>query len=140
MNAAVADEEAATTPLRSARPAHGVRRDVLLRRSAILVLALGCPLAFALAWDSPVRVALALTFVLFGPGLAIAELLDLRDVALRMTIACGSSIALATLVAVVLVYAGLFSPRLALGVLAGISVAAVLVAIARDRGSSDESK
>ncbi|MGN6168729.1 MAG: hypothetical protein ACTHQQ_11240, partial [Solirubrobacteraceae bacterium] len=82
----------------------------LLARAAIIVaLTAGCITAVATGWVSPVRVVLALGFLLLCPGLAFAEVLEIRDLPQRLTIAIGVSLALDTLLSLLLVYVGAFS-------------------------------
>jgi len=76
--------------------------------------------SYATNWHSPVRVAVTLVFILFLPGLALAELAPLADAAERLVVGIGASLALETLVAVALLYAGFFTP----GRVVAVSIAA----------------
>jgi O-antigen/teichoic acid export membrane protein len=108
----------------------GVRR-VLLRAAAILSIGGAVAVVLAIDWQSPVRVVLALGFLLFGPGLALGELLQVRDPVQRLALATGASLALETLVALALIYAGAYSPELAFAIVLGVSAAALAGAVAR---------
>jgi uncharacterized membrane protein len=85
----------------------------------------------ALGWESPLRVVLALVFLLFGPGLAVAELLDVSDVAERLAVATGVSLGLETVVALGLLYAGAYSAGLIFAVILAVSVVLLGVAALR---------
>jgi hypothetical protein len=85
--------------------------------------------------NSPIRAVLSLSFLLFGPGLALAELLKIRDLAQRVAIATAASLSSGTLVAVALVYAHAFTLSLAIGILAALTVSAVVVAVLQARRS-----
>lgn len=106
----------------------------------LALVSAACAAAFAADWQSPLRVALSLAFLLFVPGLAIADLLGVTDHLERLAIATGASLALETLVAVALIYAGVFSGGLALGIVVGVTLVAaaggVLRARSRPRTSS----
>lgn len=103
----------------------------MLARAAIIVaLTAGCITAVATGWVSPVRVVLALGFLLFCPGLGLAEVLEIRDLAQRLAIAIGVSLALDTLISLLLVYAGAFSILLTVSILAAITLAALSAALA----------
>jgi uncharacterized membrane protein len=104
---------------------------VLLHAAAILSIGAAVAVVLAIGWQSPVRVVLALGFLLFGPGLALGELLQVRDPVQRLALATGASLALETLVAVALIYAGAYSPELAFAIVLGISAAALAAAVAR---------
>jgi uncharacterized membrane protein len=106
-------------------------RRVLLHSSAILLVGGAAGVVFAIGWHSPVRVVLALAFLLFGPGLALGELLDVREPVQRLALATGASIALETLVGVGLLYAGAYSAELAFVIVLVLSAAALAAAIVR---------
>ena len=104
----------------------------LLARAAIIVaLSAGCIAGVASGWVSPVRVVLALGFLLLCPGLALAELLDIRDLAQRLAIAIGASLAIDTLLSLLLVYAGAFSIPVIVSILAALTLAALFAALVR---------
>jgi hypothetical protein len=95
------------------------------------VVGVACAATVATGWHSPVRVALAIGFLLFGPGLALAELLDVRDPFTRLAVATGASLAVDTIVALILVYAGAFSTLLALVLLLLVTVCAAVGTVLR---------
>jgi hypothetical protein len=66
--------------------------------------------SYSTNWHSPVRVAVTVVFLLFLPGLALAELAPLTQPVERLVVAIGVSLALETLLAVAFLYAGLFTP------------------------------
>ncbi len=73
--------------------------------------------------ESSLRTALAVWFLLACPGLALAPLVGLRDGLGTVTVAIALSIALDTIVAAALVYAGAWSPVAAFVILAAITLA-----------------
>jgi uncharacterized membrane protein len=97
----------------------------------VVVLALGCATAVATGWRSPLRAVLSLGFLLFGPGAALAELLDIRDLAQRLTIAVAASLGIETLLALVLVYAGAFSVTLIVVIVAALTLVMLSAAVLR---------
>jgi uncharacterized membrane protein len=111
-------------------------RGITLRSIATLLLTIASVLAVVADWRSPVRSVLALGFLLFAPGLAITEMLAIREPFQRLALATAGSLALDTVVGVTLLYAGAFSINLALALLAGLVVAALVVAIVRARRSA----
>ena len=106
-------------------------RRVVLDSLAILTLGAASGAAFASGWDSPIRVTLALGFLLFGPGLAFGQLLHVRDPVQRLAIATGSSFALETLIALALIYSGAYSAGLAFGLVLAVTAAAVVGSLVR---------
>jgi uncharacterized membrane protein len=106
-------------------------RRVLLHSGAILVLGGAAGIVFASGWHSPVRVVLTLGFLLFCPGLALAELLGVRDPVQRVAVATGASLALETLVGVALLYAGAYSAALAFMIVLALCAATLAAAIVR---------
>jgi hypothetical protein len=103
------------------------------------LLATVCTLAVVTGWTSPVRVVFSLGFLILAPGLALAELLELSDLAQRLTIAIGASLALDALVAMTLLYAGAYSARLAVGILAALTLTVLAVALVRAHTHSRKS-
>jgi hypothetical protein len=106
-------------------------RRVLLHSGGILLVGGAAAAVFAAGWHSPVRVVLALAFLLFCPGLALAELLDVREPVLQLALATGASLALETLVGVALLYAGVYSAELAFAVVLALSAAILAAAVVR---------
>ncbi len=101
-------------------------------RAIVLAVAAGCAVTYAADWQSPIRVILALAFMLACPGLAVVELLRLREPVVQLAVAPATSIATGTLVALVLVNAHWFTPGRVLLCLEVITVGLLLIAIARD--------
>ena len=120
------------------RPADGRRWLSLVPWTTPVAVALGIAcwvMTLTDAGGAP-RVVVALTFLLFGPGAVIADLLDIDDVALRLTIAFGGSVAVVTLVAVVLVYTTRLTASAAVGVVLAITGAFAIAVTARRDGNS----
>ena len=101
------------------------------RYLGIAIAAIATLVVVSADWDSPIRVVLTFGFLLFGPGLARAELLEIDDPVQRLALATGASLAIETLVAVTLLYWGLFRPVAALAIVAGLTCVALLVAMRR---------
>lgn len=99
--------------------------------AGLVTISGACAITVGVGWDSPVRTVLAIAFLMLVPGLAIVELLGISDLALRLTVATGVSLAIDGLVSMVLLYARIWSPGLALAILIGISGAALAGATAR---------
>jgi len=111
------------------------------RLLAIAIAAIAALVAIAADWESPFRVALVLAFFLFVPGLALAELLEIADPVQRLAIATAASLAIETLVAVGLVYAGLYSAEAASAVVVGLTCVALLAAVLRrGRGQAPDTE
>ncbi len=104
---------------------------LLARAALILTLTAGCITAVATGWVSPIRVVLALGFLLFCPGLALAEVLEIRDLAQRLAIATGASLAMDTLLSLLLIYVGAFSIPLAVSILAAVTLLALAAGLVR---------
>ena len=73
---------------------------------------------------SSVRFGVTLLFMLFIPGFALGEFAALPDPLARLVFALGTSIALETLLAVLLVYNDLFTPERVFVSVAALTVAA----------------
>lgn len=89
-------------------------------------------LAFA-NLDSPLRAVIVLWFMLVCPGLALVRLIRLADPVAELAVGVAASVALATLVASALLYAGLWSPQAVLAVLIGATVTGVALDLRRRR-------
>ena len=101
------------------------------RLLGVTILALAT-LAIVMAdWQSPIRPALTIAFLLFGPGLAVTDLLEIEDLAQRISIAIGASLAIDTLVAVVLLYSGLFSAKAVCAIVVTLTCVTLLAALLR---------
>jgi uncharacterized membrane protein len=106
---------------------------VVLRSGALLAVAAAAAVAFAADWDSPVRTVLGLGFLLFVPGLAIAEMLAIRDPLNRLALATGASLAVETVAGLALLYAGAFSEGRTLAIVLAVTVGSIAVALRRHR-------
>ncbi len=110
---------------------------VVLRSGVLSVIAIGATVAFAAGWESPLRTVLVLIFLLFVPGLALVELLKVRDPLSQLALATGASLALETVAGVTLLYAGAFSAERTMAIVVALTLAALLVAMVREsRGSA----
>ncbi|CAA9570966.1 MAG: hypothetical protein AVDCRST_MAG49-3609 [uncultured Thermomicrobiales bacterium] len=72
--------------------------------------------------ESPVRSAVSLWFLIACPGMAVVRLIGVGETAVELTLAVALSLALDTLVAMVMLYAGMWSPEGSLAVLIGVSL------------------
>jgi uncharacterized membrane protein len=72
--------------------------------------------------DSPARSAVSLLFLLFCPGFVVVQFLRLDDPLTEWTLTVALSIAIDTAVALVLLYAGGWSPRFAVVGIAACTV------------------
>ncbi len=108
---------------------HGVTRLSI----ATLLITVASVVAVVADWRSPVRTVLALGFLLFAPGLAVTEMLAIREPMQRLALVTAGSLALETVVALTLLYAGAFSVNLALILLAGLILGALAVTFIRAR-------
>lgn len=106
-------------------------RRLAARAAAILAITVACVVAVLAGWHSPVRTVVALAFALLAPGLALIEMVGIPGGVERLAVAAGTSLAVETVVALVLVYAHAYSTTLALLILAGLTVAALFVAVLR---------
>lgn len=95
--------------------------DGRLRLTAVAVIAVAASITVALDWNSPVRAALVLAFLLFGPGLAIAELLGVRGPVAQLALAVGASLAIDTIVATALLYLEQYSYELAFAIVVALT-------------------
>ena len=105
-----------------------VRTAAALRLAGLALATGAASLAFALDWHSPIRVLLVFSFLLFGPGLALAEALEIRSPVQQFALAVSVSLGVETLVAVALIYAGEFSVGLAFATVAVVTALALAVA------------
>jgi uncharacterized membrane protein len=131
-----------TSALRSEDPgpAETGVRSATLRSIATLLITVATVVAVVADWRSPVRSVLALGFLLFAPGLAITEMLAIREPFQRLALVTAGSLALDTVVAVTLLYAGAFSVNLALILLGALIGGALAVAVIRARRPPAESR
>jgi hypothetical protein len=80
---------------------------------------------FLAGTTSPLRAALAAAYLLLVPGWAVVGLLRLGDPHLEWPLAVATSVGLGTVVAQGLVWAGLWTPTLALALLAAVATPAL---------------
>ena len=97
-----------------------------LRQGIILLLALAALAAVALDLGGPVRSIAVLPFVLVGPGLALTAWLGVSDPLLELTLMVVLSVAVETILAVMLIYVDVWSPELALVLCVGVVLAALV--------------
>jgi uncharacterized membrane protein len=98
------------------------------RWSLIALTSAALAVALAVAGvHSPARVLVILWFVLLCPGMTIVRRLRITDPAAELTLALGLSVALATVVASIGLYSGLWSPGATLAVLVVITVVAAVL-------------
>ncbi len=100
----------------------------------IVAAALGSVALALLDTGGAVRHVLVLGFLLLGPGLALAGLLELRDPVAELTIAVALSIAIDGLVAGVGLYAHAWSPERTLVIVAAVAIAGSAAQLVRARG------
>ena len=102
-----------------------------LRLLGLFLLTNAATLALLADWGSPVRVAVVLGFLLLAPGMALTEVLEIRDPVQQLALAAPVSLAVETLVAVALLYTGAYSSDLAFTIVAALTGLALLVASVR---------
>ena len=78
-----------------------------------------------LGWDNPLRSLVVLWFLCVCPGLAVLHPLELSDAVTGLALVVPLSLAIDALVAIALIYAGLWSPTLALVIVAGVTFVAL---------------
>ena len=85
--------------------------------------------------QSPARVVIAVGFLMVCPGMAFVRLLDIGQSLIEWTLAVGLSIALVTLVAGVMIYAGVYTVErtlLLMILVTTIGVVLQIIALIRD--------
>jgi len=120
------------------RPSAGVApsspsRDALWRCAALFAATVAFLAVVLTDWQSPMRTAVALVYLLFVPGLALTEAIQVRDHELRLTIATSSSLAIETVVALVLIYTRAWSIVAAEIILGALTVLILQIAVVRAR-------
>lgn len=80
------------------------------RSVAVLVATAVSAACYWADWRSPARIAITVIFLLFLPGLALADLARVADALQRLVVALGASLALETLLSVAFLYTGFFTP------------------------------
>jgi hypothetical protein len=110
--------------------------SVQARLIGLFLLTDAATVAFVADWEPPIRVVLVLAFLLFVPGIALMEALEIRDPVQQLALGPPASLALETLVSVALLYAGSFSAERAFAIVGVLTLAALAVASVRAwRGS-----
>jgi len=102
----------------------------------IVASALGTGLATFRDAAAAARPALSLWFLLICPGMAFVRLLRLNDAIAQLTLAVALSLALDTIVAVAMLYAGFWSPKGILGVVIALSLLGAALQIDTMRGDA----
>jgi hypothetical protein len=93
---------------------------------ALIVASAVAAVAFVLiGWDHPLRSLVVLWFLCVIPGLAVLHPLELPDPVTGLALVVPLSLAIDALVAGILVYAGVWSPHLAIMIVAVLSIAAL---------------
>jgi hypothetical protein len=85
--------------------------------------------AVALDLSSVVRAPIVLAFVLVCPGLALIRLVGVRTATAQLSLGIALSLALDVLVPASLLYAGVWSPSAALGILVGVTFVAAMIEV-----------
>ncbi len=97
-------------------------RSIWMWPTVIAVSAIGVGLVVFGNVASPIRPVIAFWFLLICPGMAFVRLLRIQDNSNELTLAVALSLAIDSVLAIVMVYARLWSPKWGLGILIGISV------------------
>ncbi len=108
--------------------------------SALSFAAMVAALAVVFAGvDGVARAAVAVPFVLVFPGAALVRLAPIGDLVATATLSVALSIMLAIVVPVLLTYGGVWSPHVALAILAGVTAGGTCaeIVVARLRLSGD---
>jgi hypothetical protein len=106
------------------------------RSVAVLLATVFSAACYWADWRSPVRIAATAVFLLFVPGLAIAELARVPDALLRLVVGLGASLALETLLSVAFLYTGAFTPSRVFAAVLLMTVAAAAVTLAQPAGGT----
>jgi len=101
--------------------------------ATILLSAAGIALVFFAGVAAPARPFVALWFLLLCPGMALVRLLRVSGLVAELTLAVALSLALDTLVAIVMVYTRTWVPGQGLVALIAISVAGALLQVVTAR-------
>ena len=81
----------------------------------------------------PLRPILIFWFLLICPGMAFVRLLQIQNPLSELTIAIAFSLALDTIIAEIMIYSGIWSPKLGLAALICISVVGALLQMRQTR-------
>ena len=98
--------------------------------AAVTVTGTVAAMTIAAGLDSPLRALFVLVFLFFGPGIALTGLLQMRDPVQRLALAAAASLAVDVIVAVTLLYLGIYTYELGFAIVAAITA----VALVADRG------
>jgi hypothetical protein len=119
---------------RRSRIIRSMRTAAVLWRAALCVAIAGGAIACVAAnWHSPVRVTLAVLTLLLVPGEGVALALAIRDPLIELTTAIAASLALGSIVSLVLLYVHSWSLGLCVGILCGIAVAGIVIGLINAR-------
>ncbi|MDQ2831325.1 MAG: hypothetical protein M3Y74_20035 [Chloroflexota bacterium] len=102
-------------------------------RASVIACTLATGVDTFLDVQSPLRLILALCFLLLCPGMALVGLLRIDDMAVRVTLSLALSVAVDASVATIALYAHAWSSPLIFTVLAGITLGIVALEIAVHR-------
>lgn len=80
-----------------------------------------------LNWQSPLRVWMALWFMVICPGMALQRLMGFRLSIQGWSLAIAFSLALDTLVGIILLYSGNWSWELGLGILVSLTIVSAIL-------------
>jgi hypothetical protein len=72
---------------------------------------------------APLRPLVALWFLAVCPGMALVRLLGLQDLLSEVVLAIAVSLSLETIVALIMIYTGAWSPQRSLDIIVGITLA-----------------
>ena len=89
----------------------------------IITSAIGTGVAMYLNIGTPIRTVVSFWFLLVCPGLACVRLLEIKEFYIELVLAIALSIALSTIIAIVLVSANIWSPFRGLVALMAICIA-----------------
>ncbi len=95
----------------------------------IIASAIGAGLAMVGNIESPIRPVIAFWLLLICPGMAFVRLLHIEERLTELTLAIALSIAIDTIVAEAMLYAGVWSSELGLVVLICLSIVGVALQI-----------
>ena len=99
--------------------------------AAVTVIGIVAAITIAADLDSPLRAVFVLTFLFFGPGLALTGLLQMPDLAQRFALAAAASLAVDVIVAVTRPYLAIYTYELGFAIVAAITAVALLAGRAR---------
>jgi uncharacterized membrane protein len=106
--------------------------------AAVTVIGIVAAITIAAGLDSPLRAVFVLTFLFFGPGLALTGLLQMPDLAQRFALAAAASLAVDVIVAVTLLYLAIYTYELGFAIVAAITAAALIAGRLQAQEPPDE--